>query len=149
MLRDRHGIRTMQQAAGAGRRDPAFGVPFGLFLLGLIGLPPMLGFAAKFGLFAQFYASGSALAVDYPPLRIWVAAVLGAAVLATVVGAAAYLRVAQKLFVEAGTESDITLPPAIRDPKFWLCWLLAIASLVLGVWVAPLDRLAVLAGGGS
>jgi proton-translocating NADH-quinone oxidoreductase chain N len=54
-LEDAYGTRDLDDLKGAGRRSPLLGVAFGVFVLGLAGVPPTAGFLSKL-----FIASGAA-----------------------------------------------------------------------------------------
>ena len=54
-LEDAYGTRDLDDLKGAGRRSPWLGAAFGVFVLGLAGVPPTAGFLSKL-----FIASGAA-----------------------------------------------------------------------------------------
>jgi NADH-quinone oxidoreductase subunit N len=113
--------------AGLGRRHPLLALALSLFLLSLIGIPPLAGFVGKFYLF------GSAVRAGY----IWLAVI---AVLNSAVAAYYYLRVIVYMYMEepAGAAASWT-------PSFAGGLALAIALLgivLLGVMPMPFADLA-------
>ncbi|OGS50812.1 MAG: hypothetical protein A3K65_08485, partial [Euryarchaeota archaeon RBG_16_68_12] len=54
-LENAYGTRSLDDLKGAGRRSPWLGAAFGIFVLGLAGVPPTAGFLSKL-----FIASGAA-----------------------------------------------------------------------------------------
>lgn len=116
---------------GASRRFPLALLSFGLAAIGLIGMPPSLGFIAKWQLL-HAAISGEQWA--------WVA-VLG---IGTLLSAAYVFRVFRYSFVEEGPTRDYHPVPWSMDA---IALLLALASLLLGL-VAEWP-LALLRGGGE
>jgi NADH-quinone oxidoreductase subunit N len=118
--------------AGLGRRHPLFALVLTLFLLSLVGIPPLAGFVGKFYLF------GAAVRGGY----IWLA-VIG--VLNSAIAAYYYLRVIVFMYMRE-PEGEA----AVWAPSFAGGLALAIALVgivLLGVMPAPFADLAVAAVG--
>jgi NADH-quinone oxidoreductase subunit N len=108
------------------------------FLLSLLGLPPLAGFAAKFQVFAVLLETGRAYSVD--ELFGWVYfGLLVVAALNTAISAGYYLRV-----VRAMTLDDPVDSAPIRVPTGGQVLVILLAGLVVivGLFWDPLMRTA-------
>ncbi|MGH7333198.1 MAG: NADH-quinone oxidoreductase subunit N [Candidatus Rokuibacteriota bacterium] len=118
---------SVDDYAGLARRSPLLAAALSLFLLSLIGIPPLAGF------FAKFYVFGSAVRTGYLGLVI-------VAVLNSAVAAYYYLRVIVYMYMrEADGEG------ALYAPSFGGALALVIALVgitLLGVMPAPFVDLA-------
>ncbi|HEV8642851.1 MAG TPA: NADH-quinone oxidoreductase subunit N [Methylomirabilota bacterium] len=113
--------------AGLGRRHPLLALTLGLFLLSLIGIPPLAGFVGKFYLF------GSAVRAGY----IWLAVI---AVLNSAVAAYYYLRVVVYMYMQEPEAPSASLAPSFAGG---LALTIALIGIVLlGVMPAPFADLA-------
>ncbi len=121
---------ALDDFAGLGRRDPWLAAALSVFLLSLAGFPPTAGFLAKFYVFAGAVREGHiALTV--------------AAVLASLVSVAYYLKVVVVMYMREG-DTDIVVErdnPALALVLF-LC---LFGTLQLGLW--PGNLLALLRQG--
>jgi NADH-quinone oxidoreductase subunit N len=110
---------SLADLAGLGRRHPWLAASLAVFLLSLAGIPPTAGFLAKFYVFSAAVAKGHvALAV--------------AAVLASLIGAAYYLKVIVAMYMQ-----DAESEPALdrENPALYLVIFLCLFGVVqLGVW---------------
>jgi NADH-quinone oxidoreductase subunit N len=113
--------------AGLGRRHPLLAGALTLFLLSLVGIPPLAGFVGKFYLF------GAAVQGGY----VWLAVV---GVLNSAVAAYYYLRVIVYMYMREPTVETATVVPSFAGGVA-----LAVAAagiVVLGVMPAPFADLA-------
>jgi NADH-quinone oxidoreductase subunit N len=113
--------------AGLGRRHPLLALTLTLFLLSLIGIPPLAGFVGKFYLF------GSAIRAGHVAL-----AVIG--VLNSAVAAYYYLRVVVYMYMQEPEGASATLAPSFAGQLALAIALLGI--VLLGVMPAPFVDLA-------
>ena len=67
--RNRTGSEEVNSFSGLLTRSPALGIAFAVFLFGLLGVPPLAGFAGKFLAFAAVYDAGRTYADIGPVAR--------------------------------------------------------------------------------
>jgi NADH-quinone oxidoreductase subunit N len=118
------GDETVAAFRGLGRRAPIIAIAMAVFLISLTGLPPMAGFIGKFYLFSALITAGGTWN--------WVVAVVG--VLNSVVSLFYYARVLRAMYLEKG---DRTEPTVVRPLLGTTTFLLAVPTLVLGVYWGP------------
>jgi NADH-quinone oxidoreductase subunit N len=112
--------------AGLGRRHPVLAATLGLFLLSLVGIPPLAGFVGKFYLF------GSAVRAGYLWLTVF-------GVLNSAIAAYYYLRVIVYMYMRE-PDGDVRLVPSFAGG---VALAIAIVGIVLlGVMPAPFADLA-------
>jgi len=122
---------TVADLAGLAERRPALAAALTVFLVSLTGIPVTAGFVGKFYLFNAAVASG------------WtVLAIVG--VLTSVVSAYYYLRIVVAMYMEEPPAEERW--SALPAPAALALALSAVATLVFGLWPAPLLALARLAG---
>jgi NADH-quinone oxidoreductase subunit N len=111
---------ALEDYAGLGRKHPALAAGMVVFMLSLTGVPPTLGFMAKFYLFRAVLEGGF----------VWLA-VIG--VLTSLISAYYYLRVIVIMYMQEGE-------PQVRK-DFWLgatTAITAIATVVVSLFSTPL-----------
>ncbi len=112
---------------GMMRRSPVIAVSMVVFFLSLAGIPPTLGFAGKFYIFAAAIQSRS--------LALWCLAALGVA--NSVVSVYYYFNVTRTMFFNDPPEDEhLQLHPA----SFWAIATTAVASIVLLLLLNPVGR---------
>jgi NADH-quinone oxidoreductase subunit N len=119
------GDETIGAFRGLGRRAPLVAMVMAIFLFSLTGLPPMAGFVGKFYLFSALLKAGGTWN--------WTVAVVG--VLNSVVSLFYYARVLRAMYLEKGERTE---PIAIRKLFGATSFVLAVPTLVLGIYWAPL-----------
>jgi NADH-quinone oxidoreductase subunit N len=113
--------------AGLARRHPVLAATLALFLLSLIGIPPLAGFVAKFYLF------GSAVRAGY----VWLTVI---AVLNSAIAAYYYLRVIVFMYMRDPEGERLAVTPSLAGG---LALAIALVGIVLlGVIPAPFADLA-------
>jgi NADH-quinone oxidoreductase subunit N len=115
---------ALDDYAGLGWRRPGLALAMALFMLSLTGLPPTVGFVAK------FYVFRAAIDAGY----LWLALV---GVLTSLVSAYYYLRVVIIMYMREGEGRALT-PPALN----FAVGLTALATFILGLLPGPLMALA-------
>ncbi|MCC7540689.1 MAG: NADH-quinone oxidoreductase subunit N, partial [Deltaproteobacteria bacterium] len=121
---EKTGKETLDAYEGLGFRAPGLAAAMALFLFSLTGLPPMAGFVGKFYLFSALVERGGDLNAFL--------AVIG--VVNSVVSLFYYARVLRAMYL-----AKPAAPAAIEVRKSygWTVGLLAVPTLVLGVYWAP------------
>jgi NADH-quinone oxidoreductase subunit N len=143
-LRNQTGSEDLADFRGLVRRSPVMVITLAFFVLSLLGIPPLVGFAAKFMVFRalwkagedSFVAGNSGAYATYVGLLI----VLG---LNTVISAVYYLKVLKVMILDHRVEDlEGQEPPPVREPLSASSYSVALALvvLVLGVLWAPLDN---------
>ncbi len=112
--------------SGLGSRAPFAAVSLAVFLFALTGIPPFSGFIGKVYLFAEVINRGV----------YWLAVV---AAINSAISLYYYARIVKVMFLEDAKEGAALSVPAF--PRALLC-LLAIPTLVLGVYWEPVIRVA-------
>jgi NADH-quinone oxidoreductase subunit N len=118
-------------------RSPLMGITLGVFLFSLLGIPPLVGFAAKFQIFWALFEAGRMYAeVPAPGLSVTMYALLVIGALNTVISLVYYIKVLKVMALERPAEDlEGRAPAPLRVP--WAAGLyssvLAAAVLVLGI----------------
>lgn len=129
VLEEKYGVETVEQCKGLGWKAPGLCVAMTIFLFSLTGVPPFAGFIGKLLIFGYVIKSGQTLHISM--------AVLG--VLFSVVSLYYYAKIVKNMFLEQ-PDRPIQSP----QPSYLLnglLWLMAIATIVLGIWWEPLYRI--------
>ena len=122
-----HEADEVRDYAGLGRRSPLLALVLSLFLLSLVGIPPLAGFVGK------FYVFGSAVRAGY----IWLAVI---AVLNSAVAAYYYLRVIVYMYMREPEEASAAYVPSFAGVVALTIALVGI--VLLGVAPGPFADLA-------
>ncbi len=143
LVRNAIGGEDLTAFRGLIRREPVLAVMMTIFLLSLLGLPPLAGFAGKFQVFVSVYdAAKGAIAAGHANLGTAFYVFLGIGVVNTAVSAYYYLKVVRVMLLEEPAESaSVTARPTSPGAAFYLT-LLAAALFALGVVWNPLVRAA-------
>ena len=107
---------------GLSKRSPWFAAVMSIFLFSLAGVPPMMGFAAKFAVLQSVLATGA----------LWLTVL---AVLFSLIGAFYYLRVVKVMWFDEPTD---TAPLAVPFDMRATLTANGIAIVVLGIYAGPL-----------
>ncbi|RSZ57889.1 NADH-quinone oxidoreductase subunit NuoN [Massilia atriviolacea] len=124
MLLARSGFEAeeLNDFKGLAKRSPWFAIVMAILLFSLAGVPPMMGFAAKFAVLEAVLSTGA----------VWLTVL---AVLFSLIGAFYYLRVVKVMyFDEPSDTSPIVAPFDMRA----VLSLNGIATVLLGVFAGPL-----------
>ena len=141
-LEERYGIETVDGCKGLGWKDPQIGILATIFLFSLTGLPPTAGFVGKLLVFSSV--------VDHSvgtgrPLGV---AMVIVALVFSVISLFYYMRIAAAMFLAKPREGgEEPLPAGSGAVYTALLWVLALATVGLGLWWGPLEsftRIAVL-----
>jgi NADH-quinone oxidoreductase subunit N len=141
-LRNQTGSEDLASFRGLVRRSPVMVITLAVFLLSLLGMPPLAGFAAKFQIFRVLFDGGQFYAdTGRPELGYVLYALLVIAGINTVLSAVYYLKVLKVMILETTldeVEGRPTAPlPLSQGPAIYAT-LLAVVLLVAGVLWDPL-----------
>lgn len=139
-LEERYGIETVDGCKGLGWKNPQIGILATVFLFSLTGLPPTAGFVGKLFLFSTVidHALGAA-----KPLGI---ALVVVALFFSVISLYYYMRIAAAMFLSKPAEGgEEPLPAGSTALYTGLLWVLAVATIGLGLWWGPLKTFTQLA----
>lgn len=145
IVRDRTGSETVDACRGLIWRSPTLGVGLALCVLSLLGLPPLVGFAGKFQVFAAMYDAGRGYARSgQPGLGTAYLVLLGIGVVNTVVSAGYYLRLLRIVTLDEPErdEKGNAIPLGESASAAAIVATLAAAVVVLGVLWGPLANAA-------
>jgi NADH-quinone oxidoreductase subunit N len=140
-LRNQTGSEDLKDFRGLVRRSPWMVVTLSVFLLSLLGIPPLVGFFAKFQIFgAIFDASAEYRQMGEPGLGTLLFGLLLIGGLNTVLSAVYYVKVMKVMILDKGLDDiEGTEPEPVREPILARSYaaLMALAVLVLGIIVNP------------
>jgi NADH-quinone oxidoreductase subunit N len=112
-LRNQTGSEELSSYRGLVQRAPVMVILFSIFLLSLLGIPPLAGFAAKFQIFSVLFDAGrSYTAAAQPGLGFLMYALLVIGGLNTVISAVYYLTVMKVMILDRPLEEVDARPPA-------------------------------------
>jgi NADH-quinone oxidoreductase subunit N len=141
-IRNQTGSEDLSSYRGLIRRAPWLTVTLTIFLLSLLGLPPLAGFAAKFQIFmALFNAGDQYVRINEPYLgyTMWALLVIGG--INTVLSAFYYIKVIKVMILETDVEEvEGREPRPLAEPAPIRAYvlLLSAAILVAGIFWDPL-----------
>jgi NADH-quinone oxidoreductase subunit N len=141
-LRNETGSEDLSSFRGLVQRSPLLVITLGVFLLSLLGLPPLAGFAAKFQIFRVLLKAGNDYAaLDQAGLSNTMYLLLVVGGLNTVVSAVYYLKVLKVMVLDRpleDVEGRVPQPLRISFGPSLYATLLALVVLVGGVFWGPL-----------
>lgn len=133
-LRNKTGSEDLQSFSGLVQTEPGLVVALGVFLLSLLGLPPLAGFAGKFVIFsALFDAANEAYTGPSPWLSnlYWALLVIGG--LNTAISAFYYIRVLRVMILDKPPETEVAQP---RVSFAAVNYVTLLAVIVFGLGIA-------------
>lgn len=141
-LRNVTGSEDMRDFAGLIRRAPVLVVTLAVFLLSLLGMPPLAGFAAKFQIFSALFDAGrNYTGQGQPGLGNMMYALLLIGGLNTVLSLFYYLKPLKIMILDKSIE-EVEGRPSQPLPVPWLpnfyAALLAMVILIVGIFWGPL-----------
>jgi NADH-quinone oxidoreductase subunit N len=141
LVRNATGSEELSAYRGLVWRSPALAVTMAVFLLALLGLPPLAGFAGKFQVFAAVYDAGrAASAAGRGDLGTAFYVLLGVGAVNTAVSAYYYLKVVRAMVLDS--ESPGAAVPGLSGGATGYLTLLAALLVAVGVVWNPLTRTA-------
>ena len=135
LVRNRTGSEDLDAYRGLVRRSPILAVAMAVFLLSLLGLPPLAGFAAKFQVFAVLYETGRKYRGDDAAFSWLYFGLLAVAALNTAISAGYYLKVVRAMTLDEPVEDG---PIRVSVGGRLLIALLVGLVFAVGVFWGPL-----------
>jgi NADH-quinone oxidoreductase subunit N len=138
-IRNRIGSEDLRDMRGLASRSPFVVIVLAIFLLSLLGLPPLAGFVAKFQIFAAVYHAGRDAPTDWLKQVFFALLVIGG--LNTAFSAFYYMRVLKVMILDRPIETvEGTSPEPLGVPATANAYVGVLAALVLilGIIVDPL-----------
>jgi NADH-quinone oxidoreductase subunit N len=144
-LRQETGSENLEDYRGLVRRSPWMVVTLAFFLLSLLGIPPLVGFAAKFQVFSALWDEGNYYyRIDQPGLGATLLGLLVVGGLNSVLSAVYYLKVLKVMILDwpaEGAEGAAPRPLAVPLGPAVYATVLAVAIFAVGLAWNPLMRL--------
>jgi NADH-quinone oxidoreductase subunit N len=135
-LRNQTGSEDLSSYRGLMQRAPVMAVTLGVFLFSLLGIPPLVGFAAKFQIFWALFEAGKLYSSLAPGLSFTMYALLVIGGLNTVISLVYYIKVLKVMAIDKPVEDlEGYAPRALHVPLGAALYslLLAAAVFVLGI----------------
>jgi NADH-quinone oxidoreductase subunit N len=144
LVRNQTGAEDMDTVRGLARRSPLLAVTMAFFLLSLLGLPPLAGFAAKFQVFATLLETGREYGRQDVFFGWYYFGLLGVAALNTAISAGYYLRVVRAMTLDdpVGDFTPIGVPAGGQVLVAVLAGLVLAAGLLWNPLTRAADRAA-------
>jgi NADH-quinone oxidoreductase subunit N len=144
-LRNQTGSEELSDFRGLVHRAPLLVITLGIFLLSLLGMPPLAGFAAKFQIFSVLYDAGQyygSPSINQPTLSITMYTLLIIGGLNTVLSLFYYVKVLKVMALDRPLEvveghTPAPLPVPLGAAVY--VTVMAFMILVIGVLWSPLD----------
>jgi NADH-quinone oxidoreductase subunit N len=134
LLRNRTGSEDLNDFRGMIQRSPLLVVALAIFLLSLLGLPPLAGFVAKFQVFAALFLAGGEYATHFPYLSYVFYGLLAVAGINTVISAAYYLRVLRVMVLDAPPAGEQAMAP-LKPSRGAAVYALVLTGAVVAVGI--------------
>ena len=118
MVNDDHEVTTFKDLAGLSSKRPALALVFSVFMISFLGIPPTIGFFAKYGIFSFAIQNG------YYELSIF-------AIITSLASAYYYLRPIKVMYFDEATEDSSI--PKVPFPLMLSIMLCLVATILLGI----------------
>jgi NADH-quinone oxidoreductase subunit N len=144
-LRNQTGSEDLADFRGLARRSPIMVVTLSIFLLSLLGIPPLVGFAGKFQVFAALYHAGEHYGSGATPdtlLSHTMFALLVIGGINTVISAVYYVKVMKVMILDSTLEDvEDREPRSLVEPPGAVVYATFLAVLIFGAFLLwnPLD----------
>jgi NADH-quinone oxidoreductase subunit N len=139
-LRNLTNSEDVSSFRGLIHRAPVLVITFAIFLLSLLGLPPLAGFPAKFQIFSALFHAGQIYSKTNLALGNLMYATLFIGGINTVFSAVYYLRVLKIMILDQpldAVEGKEVVPLPVSGPSALFASLLAGMIFVLGIFWGP------------
>ncbi|HEV3204613.1 MAG TPA: NADH-quinone oxidoreductase subunit N [Gemmataceae bacterium] len=140
-LRNQTGSEDLSSYKGMVSRAPLMTILLAIFLLSLLGLPPLAGFAAKFQIFSVLFNSGNYYnAQNHPELGYLMYALLVIGGINSVISAVYYLKVLKVMILDKAEEADESRPVTVPGGSAFYGTILAVMVFVVFLAWQPLGK---------
>jgi NADH-quinone oxidoreductase subunit N len=142
-LRNQTGSEDLADFRGLVRRSPVMVITLSVFLLSLLGIPPLVGFAAKFQIFYALFHAGEVYAPTDPMLANTMYALLVIGGLNTVISAVYYIKVMKVMILEPTLEDlEKREPRPLPEPTWPVVYATFLSVLIFlsGILWNPLAK---------
>jgi NADH-quinone oxidoreductase subunit N len=130
-LRNQTGSEDLADFRGLVRRSPWMVITLSIFLLSLLGVPPLAGFIAKFQVFAAVLAAAEEYRSKVPSLTPWLYVMLAFGLVNSVASAVYYVKVMKVMIIDARVEDvEGKEPVPLREPAGSVAYSALVAGLV-------------------
>jgi NADH-quinone oxidoreductase subunit N len=137
-LRNQTGSEDLADFRGLVRRSPIMVVTLSIFLLSLLGIPPLIGFAGKFLVFSALYHAGEHYASGANPdsmLSNTMITLLVIGGINTVVSAVYYIKVMKVMILDTTLEDlEKREPRSLVEPPGAVVYVTFLAVLIFGAF---------------
>lgn len=136
-LRNQTGSEDLSSYRGIVRQSPWMTITLVIFLLSLLGLPPLAGFAAKFQIFRVLFEEAQSHLGKSPHQAATLYTLLVIGGLNTVISLVYYIKVAKVMILDTPVEETEGRPAApLQEPAWSVLYagVIALVVLGLGVW---------------
>jgi NADH-quinone oxidoreductase subunit N len=142
-LRNQTGSEDLADFRGLVRRSPVMVITLSVFLLSLLGIPPLVGFAGKFQIFWALFHAGEVYAPTDPMLANTMYALLVIGGLNTVISAVYYVKVMKVMILESTLEDvEKREPRPLPEPTWPVVYATFLSVLIFlsGILWNPLAK---------
>jgi NADH-quinone oxidoreductase subunit N len=130
-LRNQTGSEDLADYRGLVRRSPWMVLTLCIFLLSLLGVPPLAGFVAKFQVFAALLKGAQDYATAAPTLSTWLLATLVLGGINSVLSAVYYVKVMKTMILDERVEDvEGKEPVPLREPAPSVVYSVVLAGAV-------------------
>jgi NADH-quinone oxidoreductase subunit N len=140
-IRNKTGSEELSTYRGLIQRSPIMAVTLGLFICSLLGLPPLVGFAAKFQIFRVLFDAGQIYATKSAMLSTTMYALLIIGGINTVISLIYYVRILKIMVIDSPVQDSPTSGPvswSFPVGSVVYASVLGLGVLVLGILWDPL-----------
>jgi NADH-quinone oxidoreductase subunit N len=142
-LRNQTGSEDLADYRGLVRRSPWMVITLCVFMLSLLGVPPLAGFVAKFQVFAALLKGAQDYATVAPTLSTWLIVTLVLGGINSVLSAVYYVKVMKTMILDERVEDvEGKEPVPLREPAPSVIFAVVLAGAVtvfLAIW-GPLQK---------
>ncbi|WP_020468853.1 NADH-quinone oxidoreductase subunit N [Zavarzinella formosa] len=143
-VRNQTGSEELDTFDGLAKRSPVLALSMTVFMLSLLGLPPLAGFAAKFQVFAHLFENAHRYQHGEIGVFSWLyTGLLALAAINTALSAGYYLGVVRRMFLDTGEEAKA--PLSVPFGGRVILSVLVGGVIALGGWWNPLTEQGIMA----